>query len=96
MYYKMEAIKYINSFSRGQITIPKDIREQLGVSEEFWMKIFIDDGKLVVEPLQNQPSRDSYLKSLLSMNTDWFTQDDLDDYRKIREEMEDHVQKNSL
>ena len=92
----MQAAKFIKSFSRGQITIPKDFRERLGVSEEFWMKIFVDDGKLIVEPVQSKKTKDDYLKSLLSMKTDWFSDDDYEDYKKVREEIEQHVKKNSL
>jgi AbrB family looped-hinge helix DNA binding protein len=96
MKYNMEQIKYIKSFSRGQITIPKEIREILGVPEEFWMKIFIDDGKVILEPERTIKSRDDYLKSLVSMKTDWFSDEDQSDYGRIRDEMDDHVSKNSL
>ncbi len=107
----MHAVKFIKSFSRGQITIPKDIREKLGVSEEFWMKVFIDDGRLVVEPVHNKSAdpkksghlygkkkltKDEYLKILLSINTDWFSKKDDEDYKKIRQELEEHVKENSL
>lgn len=96
MNYMIEPIKYIKSFSRGQITIPKDIREALGVPEEFWMKMSIDDGKIVVEPVKNRPSKNDYVQSLLSMNTDWFTDEDYADYKKVRQEADEHVEKNSL
>jgi bifunctional DNA-binding transcriptional regulator/antitoxin component of YhaV-PrlF toxin-antitoxin module len=92
----MQSVKYIKSFSRGQITIPKDLREELGVPEEFWMKIFIDDGKLVVEPVSKEISKDDYVQSLLSMDTSWFTEDDYQDYQKIRQEADEHADKNSL
>lgn len=107
----MQAVKFIKSFSRGQITIPKDIREKLGVPEEFWMKIFVDNGKIIVEPVHNgsassqqsehlygekKLTKDEYLKILSSVNTDWFSKKDEEDYKKIRKEFEEHVKTNSL
>jgi antitoxin PrlF len=90
----MQAIRFVKSFSRGQITIPKEIREELGVSEEFWMKMFVDNGKIVVEPVQKIPSKEEYLKKLLSLDTSWFTEEDYDDYKKIRQEADEHVERN--
>lgn len=92
----MQEIRYVKSFSRGQITIPKEIREELGVPEEFWMKMSVDNGKIVVEPVQKTQSKDDYVNSLLSMNTDWFSEDDYEDYKKVRQEADEHVDKNSL
>src|SRR5215211_244377 len=83
----MQTVKFIKSFSKGQITIPKDLREKLGASEEFWMRIFIDDGKLVVEPVDNEPSKSDYLKRLLSLKTDWFSDKDDEDYQRVRDEI---------
>ena len=96
MNYKMQNVKFIKSFSRGQITIPKDIRLALGVPEEFWMKLFVDDGKLIVESVQKHPAKNDYLHTLLSLDTSWFSQKDADDYKKVRTEIEEHVEKNSL
>lgn len=96
MNYKMQAVKFIKSFSRGQITIPKDIREKLGVAEEFWMKIFIVGERLVVEPIQTSRPKESYLKKLSNMKTDWFSEKDSEDYKKVRQEIEEHVEKYSL
>ena len=92
----MQAVRYVKSFSRGQITIPKEIREELGVPEEFWMKMSVDNGKIVVEPVQKTLSKEEYLKKLMSLDTSWFTEEDFEDYKKVRQEMDDHVEKNSL
>lgn len=89
----MQAVKFIKSFSRGQITIPKDIREKLGVPEEFWMKIFIIGQRLVVEPVQTTKTKEDYLQKLLGMKTDWFAEEE---FKQIEKEIEDHVKKYSL
>lgn len=93
MNYNMQAVKFIKSFSRGQITIPKDIRATLGVPEEFWMKIFVDAGRLVVEPVQTKKLKGNYLKSLLTMKTDWYSESDA---KEVRNEIEEHVKTHSL
>jgi hypothetical protein len=67
------------------------------VTDEFWMKLFIDNGRLVAEPMQDsKPSKEEYLKRLMSLKSGVFTEEDYDDYKKIRTEMDEHVEKNSL
>jgi antitoxin PrlF len=92
----MQMVKFVKSFSRGQVTIPKDIRESLGVSEDFWMKMTVEDGKLVVEPIKNTVTKEDYLKKLLSMKTDWFDKEAEEDMKKVRKELDEHASKNSL
>jgi AbrB family looped-hinge helix DNA binding protein len=96
----MQQVKFIKSFSKGQITIPKEIRKLLGVEDEFWMKAYVDNGKLIVEPVTTtvkpKISNEEYLRKLLSLKTDWFTKEVEEDYKKVREEIEEHVEKNSI
>lgn len=62
----MNTIRYIKSFSKGQITIPKEFREFFGIGDEFWLKIHIADGKLIAEPIEQKHKTD-YKKTLLGI-----------------------------
>ncbi len=76
-------VKYIKSFSQGQITIPKAFRDELGLGTEFWMKLRLINQKIVVEPVEKKISKEEYLKKLLTIKGDWF---DMEDYKKMRKQ----------
>ena len=40
-----------------------------------------------------KPSKKAYLKKLLSLKTDWFTEEDYQDYKKIRASWEKRLKK---
>ncbi|MEA3355153.1 MAG: AbrB/MazE/SpoVT family DNA-binding domain-containing protein [Patescibacteria group bacterium] len=77
-------MKYIKSFSQGQITIPKDFRDELGLGTEFWMKLKLINQKIVIEPVEKKTSKKDYADLLLEVDGSWF---DMDDYKKMRREM---------
>lgn len=77
-------IKYVKSFSKGQITIPKEFREHLGLGDEFWLKLFEEEGKIVAEPAEPSPQPDDYAETLRAISGDWF---DMRDYRVMRKEV---------
>ncbi|EKD95529.1 MAG: hypothetical protein ACD_24C00459G0009 [uncultured bacterium] len=83
---KRELQKYIKSFSKGQITVPKEFREVLGLSDEFWLKLYIKDEKIIAEPVErNSGKQTSYLDTLKEVDTSWFdekTEKELKDSRK--------------
>lgn len=60
-------IKYIKSFSNGQVTIPKEIRESLGIGENFWLKLSVDEGRIIAEPMESTQDKKSYKDSLLDI-----------------------------
>lgn len=62
----MKNVRFIKSFSKGQITIPKEFREFFGIGDEFWLKIHIADGKLIAEPVE-QKHNTNYKKTLLGI-----------------------------
>lgn len=59
--------KYIKSFSNGQVTIPKDIRDVLGMGDNFWLKVSVAEGRIIAEPLENNQDKKSYKQSLLGI-----------------------------
>lgn len=77
-------IKYIKSFSQGQITIPKEFREELGLENEFWLKLELINQVIVAKPIERKISRKEYLKKLLTIKGDWF---DMVDYQKMRADL---------
>jgi len=81
---------FVQSFSQGQITIPKKFRDELNLDKVFWLKLFIDDQKrIIAEPVETQLDKSVYLDSLLSIKGSWF---DIDDYKKVRSEIEDRLE----
>lgn len=77
-------IKYIKSFSQGQITIPKEFREQLGLENEFWLKLQLINQVIVAKPIERKITAKNYADSLLEIKGDWF---DMTDYQKMRQDL---------
>ena len=77
-------IKYIKSFSQGQITIPKEFRDELGLAPEFWLKLQLVNQTIVAKPIEKTISKKEYLDRLLKIKGDWF---DLADYQKMRRDL---------
>lgn len=74
-------IKYIKSFSQGQITIPKEFREELGLDNEFWLKLQLINQVIVAKPIEKSINKKQYANSLLKIKGDWF---DYKDWEKMR------------
>lgn len=89
--FSMNTVRYIKSFSKGQITIPKEIRKTIGVGDDFWLKIYIDENKLVAEPVGEPKDKSRYLEALLKINGSWFS---LKDFKKIRGAIEKKLKVN--
>ena len=47
--------KLVRQLRHGQITIPKDLREALGLRQEDMLSITLADGKLEIEPVRVAP-----------------------------------------
>ncbi|HDQ88794.1 MAG TPA: AbrB/MazE/SpoVT family DNA-binding domain-containing protein [candidate division WWE3 bacterium] len=78
--------KYVKSFSTGQITVPKEFREALGLGTEFWLKMYLDENTIVAEPVIQESVDESYSKKLSKLKTDWFNESDYPEIRSILEE----------
>ncbi|MBI2326920.1 AbrB/MazE/SpoVT family DNA-binding domain-containing protein [Candidatus Curtissbacteria bacterium] len=88
----MDVVRFVKSFSKGQITIPKKIRESIGLSSDFWLKVSTDNGKIIAEPIEEEKIRDKqeWKKSLLKMKP---VDIDLEEIKRNREEIEDRLKR---
>ena len=87
-------IKYIKSFSKGQITIPKEFRDMFGLGDNFWLKVFVDKGRIVAEPTEKvRKKQDDYLQKILKIKGDWFSEKE---WQNTRKEIEQRLKKQSL
>ena len=77
-------MKYIKSFSQGQITIPKEFRDKLNLGTDFWLKLKLVNQKIVAEPMEKKVNKKDYAETLLEVDGSWF---DIDDYKKMRKEI---------
>ena len=78
-------VSYIKSFSQGQITVPKSIRDALGIGHDFWLRVYTEGNKIVAEPVAGVGLRkDEYLAKLEKMDTKWF---DIKDWKNMREQV---------
>lgn len=91
----MNKAVFIKSFSKGQITIPKKIRDAIGLSSDFWLKVSVDSGKIIAEPVDegSEKNKQKWKKSLLKMKP---IDIDLAEIKRNRQEIEDRLQKQSL
>jgi len=90
----MKAIKFIKSFSKGQITIPKEIREELAIGDDFWLRIYVSQGKIVAEPVEKKKDLPHYVENLLNLDTSWFSQKDDQNYQKNRIQLAKRLERN--
>ncbi len=47
----MANVKHVNPTVRGQITIPKEVRRELGITANTKLKIYIENNRIVIEPV---------------------------------------------
>lgn len=60
-------VRFVKSFSNGQITIPKEFRDKFGVGKDFWLKMSIQDGKIVGEVVEKAVDKAAFKKLLLNI-----------------------------
>jgi len=89
----MDKVKYVKSFSHGQITIPKEFRDLFGIQDEFWLKLTVDNNKIIAEPVESKVDKKSYQKKLLSIKGDWINPEEL---KRNREQMEKQIRERAL
>lgn len=47
----MFSTKHISPTVRGQVTIPKSVREKLGIDQNTRLKIYVEKNKIAMEPV---------------------------------------------
>lgn len=77
----MHGIKFVKSFSKGQITIPKEFRDAFGIEGEFWMKMSLAGDKIVAIPVEQGKDSSNYQDKLLSIKGEWFSAAELENNR---------------
>lgn len=82
--FSMNGQMFIKSFSRGQITIPKVFRDKLGLEDNFWLKMALENDRLIAEPIAAEPNSKNLSRKLLAVKGDWFN---VSDWKKTRREI---------
>ncbi len=79
----------------GQITIPKEFRDSIGLGYDSPIKLTVNDNKIIMEPVKEEKkfNREEWMKSLLSVKETW---DLSDEVKKNRKEIEKRLKKNGL
>lgn len=54
-------VKIVSPTERGQITIPKELRERLKINDKTRIKVYLEDNRIILEPIS---SLDLLLKEL--------------------------------
>lgn len=89
----MNTTRFVKSFSKGQITIPKYFRDMFGMTDDFWLKLYVSNGKIIAEPVEKEKSQSNYLKKLLSIKGGWISQDEI---KKNRAAVEKQLKERAL
>jgi antitoxin PrlF len=78
--------KYVSTTVRGQITIPTEVRKKLKITDKTKLKIYIDENKVIIEPVS---SLDLLLKDLESEAREkGYTRDELErEIEVVREKL---------
>lgn len=82
--------KYIKSFSKGQITIPKEYRNFLNLGDIFWLRLNLDQDKITLEPIVEDAIK-NYPNDLLGIKSDWFSENEI---TKNRKDIKNRLDKN--
>jgi len=82
--------KYIKSFNKGQITIPKEIRNIFNLGNDFWLKISTEEDRIIAEPIDNKRNNSDYLDKILKIKGAWFSEKEA---RKNRAEIKRRLEK---
>lgn len=88
----MNTVRFVKSFSKGQITIPKEFRDRLGVVDNFWLKLELQNGKIIAEPTTPTNTNEKYRKTLLTIKGGWFSEKE---YKENRKQLEKRSKKHN-
>lgn len=92
--------KFIKPFSRGQVTLPKNYRDYLGIDENSWLKVCLWNNQILIKPVKEVESQKAikpkiglkaYRKILFKIKGGWF---DEREHKKMRNEIEKRLLEN--
>ena len=86
-----DQIAFIKSFNKGQITIPKTLRDYFRLSEEFWLKISKTENAIVLEPITEKMCA-NLQSSLAKINDAW----EINDYESNRQAISSRLNKHKI
>jgi len=89
----MNTVRFVKSFSKGQITVPKEFRDAFGIKHDFWLKLYIESGKLIAEPIEKEKDQSDYLKKLLNIKGGWLSENEV---KKNRAAVEKQLKERTL
>jgi AbrB family looped-hinge helix DNA binding protein len=58
------SFQFVKPYSKGQITIPLEFRKYLDIDEDTWLHLTIEDGKIVIEPVEKEKPRETGYKTV--------------------------------
>jgi AbrB family looped-hinge helix DNA binding protein len=75
----------IKTTSKGQITLPKAVRDQLGVSVATYLSTSIQDGKIILVPVKLEPNYRSFSKTEINefLKEDRINKSDAEYFEKL-------------
>ena len=81
---------YIKSYSKGQFTLPKEVRDALALGEDFWLEMTIEGNKMILTkatPMDRvrEPVTAEYIAKIQKLDGSWALNDD---WEKIRQEFD--------
>jgi bifunctional DNA-binding transcriptional regulator/antitoxin component of YhaV-PrlF toxin-antitoxin module len=85
-----DQVFYGQTFSKGQLTIPKKIRDFYSLGDNFSYKITHQSRKIIIEPqlvTGQKLSPSELLRFVSSMDTSWFKESDYQDYLKSKKQL---------
>ena len=83
--------RFIKPFSKGQITIPKNYRDYLGINDKRWVMISLFKDQILLRPVKDVAEKrgispklepKAYRKVLLKIRGDWFDEKELNRTRR--------------
>lgn len=83
---------YGQTFSNGQLTIPKKIRDYYGLGANFAYKITPHEDKIIIEPQDKKSTKTTLSQVLAKIKEPIFTDQDYQDYLAMRKDNEDRMQ----
>jgi bifunctional DNA-binding transcriptional regulator/antitoxin component of YhaV-PrlF toxin-antitoxin module len=87
-----DLVTYGQTFSKGQLTIPKKFRDLHGLGDNFAYKMTHQDTMIIIEP-QEKPHKKNLAAALAKIKEPIFSEEDYQDYLQMRNDNEKRSQK---